>query len=561
MTVTAATLPNSLLQDRSFARTCDLAAVGILLVAAVMSALTFRDYGLGWDDYTHAEYGDLLLSFYASGLADTRAMSFVNLHMYGGGFDMASALAAKILPFSLFETRRLVGALFGLTGMLAVWRTARVIGGPLAGLIALALIATCPLYIGHMYMNAKDAPFAAAMAVLLYGLVRIFLEYPKPGLAARVIFGLGLGCALGSRVLAGIDGLCVAAAMALIVAVEWHRTGPLDAIRQLGTFLLWLIPSLILAYAVLALIWPWGAMDPLNAFRAVSYFSRFFEEPWRELFGGRLILVPDMPSSYLPTLMALTLPEILLALGLTGVAGAFVAAARPDLQVNRRAVKLMIALAFLLPIVIAMITRPALYNGIRHFIFVMPPLAILGGLAGGWIADRLRSKVSIAVASAILVAGLASPVIEMMRLHPYEYTHFNRIAGGVRNAEGRYMLDYWGLSFKQASDALLNYLNARGDKAPEGGWRVGVCGPHRPVEVAFREAHQPDVQTTWEPKGAQFAIMLGVFYCRKLPAPMIAEIIRDGALYARVYDLRGVDIPALLTMPGLQGKSNPPPPP
>ena len=48
----------------------------------------------------------------------TRArLSFVNLYKYGGGFDMASALAAKVLPFDLFETRRLIGAAIGIVGL------------------------------------------------------------------------------------------------------------------------------------------------------------------------------------------------------------------------------------------------------------------------------------------------------------------------------------------------------------------------------------------------------------------------------------------------------------
>ena len=84
---------------------------------AVIAAFTFRDYGLGWDDYTHSQYGDLLLKLYGSGFTDTRALSFVNLYKYGGGFDMAAALAAKVLPFGLFETRRLLGAAVGIFGL------------------------------------------------------------------------------------------------------------------------------------------------------------------------------------------------------------------------------------------------------------------------------------------------------------------------------------------------------------------------------------------------------------------------------------------------------------
>jgi hypothetical protein len=90
----------------AFARLCDGLAAAVLAVVASVALLTFRDYGLGWDDYTHAEYGALLLRLYGSGLADRQALSFVNLYEYGGGFDMLAALAAKILPCARWETRR-----------------------------------------------------------------------------------------------------------------------------------------------------------------------------------------------------------------------------------------------------------------------------------------------------------------------------------------------------------------------------------------------------------------------------------------------------------------------
>jgi hypothetical protein len=46
-------------------------------------------------------------------------------------------------------------------------------------------------------------------------------------------------------------------------------------------------------------------------------------------------------------------------------------------------------------------------------------------------------------------------------------------------------------------------------------------------------------------------MMLGEFYCAKLDAPIVAEIVRDGVTYARVYDIRGRSFPTLLTQPGL----------
>src|ERR1700690_4670893 len=70
---------------RSVERTCDDLAILVLAVVALIAGLTFRDYGLGWDDYTHAEYADLLLRMYGSGFKDTGALSFANLYMYGDG--------------------------------------------------------------------------------------------------------------------------------------------------------------------------------------------------------------------------------------------------------------------------------------------------------------------------------------------------------------------------------------------------------------------------------------------------------------------------------------------
>src|ERR1700744_6055469 len=189
---------------RSLERTCDELALVVLGAVAFIAALTFHDYGLGWDDYTHAEYADLLLKMYGSGFKDVGALSFANLYMYGGGFDMAAALLHKIVPFELFETRRLLGAVVGIIGLATAWRVGRRVGGPIAGLATLLLLALCPTYYGHMFMNPKDAPFAVAMIVLMLGLVRLAQEYPKPSPHTVLIIGLGAGLSIGTRILGGL---------------------------------------------------------------------------------------------------------------------------------------------------------------------------------------------------------------------------------------------------------------------------------------------------------------------------------------------------------------------
>jgi hypothetical protein len=533
---------------RSVARTCDDLAIIVLAAVGLVASLTFRDYGLGWDDYTHAEYADLLLRMYGSGFRDTGALSFANLYMYGGGFDMTAALLHKVIPLELFETRRLLGAVVGIVGLTVTWRLGRRVGGPLAGLAALLLLALCPTFYGHMFMNPKDAPFAVAMVILMLGLVRLAEEYPSPSARTVLIVGLGAGLSIGSRILGGLALIYAMVGFVPMLLDEIRTHGGREAIRRFMRVVYVLLPGLILGYLVMGLIWPWSIIQPGNPFQAATYFSHFFEKPWKEMFDGALVSVPDMPWSYLPTLFALQLPEVLLGLSTAAVVGTVVALSRADVSGRRKTILLMLTLAAVLPIAVAMVKRPALYNGIRHFIFVIPPMTVLAGTAFAWgmnwLKENHRSWQPAALAA--FSFGLLLPLGEMIRLHPYQYTHFNHIAGTVRAADDLYMLDYWGLAFKQASDGLRDELTERQEVPPHGRkWKVAVCGPQRPAQVALG----PDFTIGWDSHAADFAMTLGEFYCKGLTAPVMVEIKRDDVVFARVYDIRGRSISSLLAIP------------
>jgi Dolichyl-phosphate-mannose-protein mannosyltransferase len=533
---------------RSVERTCDDLAIIVLAAVGLIASLTFRDYGLGWDDYTHAEYADLLLRMYGSGFKDTAALSFANLYMYGGGFDMAAALLHKVIPLELFETRRLLGAVVGLIGLAVTWRLGRRVGGPLAGLAALLLLALCPTFYGHMFMNPKDAPFAVAMAILMLGLVRLAEEYPSPSPRTILIVGLGAGLSVGSRILGGLALIYALAGFLPLLLEEIHTHSARRAAHRLFHVVVVLLPGLILGYLVMGLIWPWSIMEPGNPLQALTYFSHFFEKPWKEMFDGALVSVPDMPWSYLPTLFALQLPEVLLGLAIAGGVGTFMSLSRKDVPARRKTILLMVTLAATLPLVVAMVKRPALYNGIRHFIFVIPPMTVLAGAAFAWLMNWLKdSRRSWQPAVlATFAFGLMLPLGEMIRLHPYQYTHFNHIAGTVRGADDLFMLDYWGLALKQASDGLREELVERQEFPPRGRkWKVAVCGPQRPAQVALG----PDFTIGWDSNAADFAMTLGEFYCKGLTAPVMVEIKRDDVVFARVYDIRGRSISGLLAIP------------
>jgi hypothetical protein len=382
----------------------------------------------------------------------------------------------------------------------------------------------------------------------MLGLVRLAEEYPQPSPRTVLVVGSGAGLAIGSRILGGLALIYALVGFVPLFTYEVRTHGMRKAALRFGRAFHALLPGLLFGYLVMGLIWPWSIISPENPLLALTYFSHFFERPWKEMFDGALVSVPDMPWSYLPTLFALQLPEVLLGLLFAGIVGSFVVLPRKDVTARRKTILLMLTLAATLPIAIAMVKRPALYNGIRHFIFVIPPMTVLAGTAFAWALSRLGANHR-SWQPAVLAAfcfGLLLSLGEMIRLHPYQYTHFNYIAGTVRGADDRFMLDYWGLAFKQASDELREQLADRDEAPPKGHkWKVAVCGPQRPAQVALG----PDFTTDWHSNGADFAMTLGEFYCKGLTAPVMVEIKRDDVVFARVYDIRGRSITSLLAIP------------
>jgi hypothetical protein len=181
-------------------------------------------------------------------------------------------------------------------------------------------------------------------------------------------------------------------------------------------------------------------------------------------------------------------------------------------------------------------------------VFLTPSFAVLGGLTAGWLFERAwpYGKFAVWAVAAIFITAIASPIVELVRLHPYQYTSFNWTSGGVRGAQDNFMLDYWGLAFKQAAGELRARLAKAHVQPPKGRpWVVAICGPQSSARVALG----PQFETTYDQKKADFALALGTFYCRHLQAPNLATIEREGVVYAQVYDLRGRSGDKLTTEP------------
>lgn len=432
-----------------------------LTVAFVLA--TFPLHGASNDELVQHTYGELLWRYYASGLTDQAAFSYKNLYLYGGLFDLVAVFLQKLLPFAdVWHLRHLLSALIGVVGLIGTARVARLLMGDRAAVMVMILLLLTGMWSGAMFTHTKDVPFATAMVWALYYALRCAAELPRPGLGLVLKLGFAVGCAISLRVGAvlsvGFIGLAVLGAVLL------QSGGLLARLRFLGVSLLSLLPGLLLAIAMMAVFWPWAVQAPDNIFKAFGAFSHFSFN-MTTLVRGEVVQLADVPRSYLPLYLSVKLPEILLA-GLLLVPLMLAVwlkrrgwADRSGREALARWVPVVFAALF--PVVYAVLNRPPMYNGIRHFLFVVPPLAVLS--AAGWdfaMTYAARSGWG-RLCTRSGFAGLALlAAVPLALIHPYGYVGFNGLTGWLPGAQGRWEMDYWASSLREAALELEDILGS-----------------------------------------------------------------------------------------------------
>jgi hypothetical protein len=457
-------------------RLYDYLALAILLIVAVLIAFTFRDYSISTDEEVQSTYGRLLLNFYLSGLTDTRAFTYENLYLYGGLFDLIAAIIEPFSPLSDFDTRHLLSAIFGVLGIVATWRLARLLAGPRAGLWAVILLVLCPPFYGAMFNNTKDIPFATGMTWMLYLSCRLVASLPRPPWRLVVWLGLAAGASLGLRVGAVLGGLYLLPVFALQAIGIANSSGWPASARFIGTLIVRLFPAVAIAIALMAVLWPWSVMAPGNILVAVHDLTGLHVQT---IFNGRIMESYDAPRSYVPIYLLLKLPETLLA----SLVAALITAAAFRRNVGHftttRQQWLLVILAASAPVLYAVLARPAIYNGMRHFLFIVPPLCVIG--AGGverllMLAGKRAGRWGVIAMASVLAAALVKDTVTMVMLHPHQYVYYNLLIGGVRGADNRYELDYWSNFTQEAIDQLARYIAAEnGGRLPDRRFSVDLC--------------------------------------------------------------------------------------
>jgi hypothetical protein len=307
-----------------------------------------------------------------------------------------------------------------------------------------------PRIFADAFYNTVDVAFLSFFTIALYTLVR-FLE--KKDLPQAVWHAAACAAAVDVRV-AGLLLPVLTIGFLVLDSLEEKQA-------QARGRLLGLLGIYLLVFSVVMVIfWPllWSA--------PIHYFIESVK-------GGIFNRNQEISPAYNLFWIGVTTPPVYLLFFVLGLFAAVNIGKEGEADILKRRALFSALFLFLAPLALSIFLKTYLYDGWRHHYFVYPSFVIvcLFGIEEALIRSARAPRLK-PLALGILVLALANTAYAMARIHPFQFSYANILAG--RNPDN--YRDYWAVSAR----AALEYIIAN-ERQPE------------PVNVAFLEKGSPNL--------------------------------------------------------------------
>ena len=423
---------------------------GILLfvVATVVGLFTYKDYGISWDEITQRNIG--LLSYQYAFEGSKELLSFVD-RRYGPGYELLLVFFEKLFWLSdsreIFLFRHIATHLLFLLSALSLYILAyRLYKNQLVASLGFVMLVCMPRIYAHSFFNTKDLPF---LSLFLITMTVCQFAFEKNKTLWYFILGMLCGYTTSIRIL----GIMLAGFILffLILDLTFNIINKEPLKKQLLNTGAFLFGFCLLLY----IPWPFLWAHPFTNFaEGIQEFSRYHWDDYI-LVNGVQTTGMHISCTYFPSWFFVTNPELWLIAGIAGIAwlAVFLLKNYPVvLRNSRERTLLLLLLCFFTPICAVIFLHSVIYNDWRHLYFIYPSFILIALFA---IDQLLQTRYKLLIQGLCIVQTIVV-VVFMVVSHPFDQVYFNNF---VSHKPGylhkNYEMDYWGTSYKQALEHLL----------------------------------------------------------------------------------------------------------
>ena len=426
----------------------------LLIINILIGTFTFFHYGLSWDEPLFYEYADSL--GYAYSPQEWFSNDFDLENSYGPSAEdhktrgPAYLLLARGFVYVLraigsdeASAWHLINFLFFQLGVYFLYRLASRWVRPSAAFAASAFFCYQPLLWGHAFINPKDPSFLIFFTGAIcmgFEMVDALAEKNPAFHFKLIVAACFLGIATSIRVLGPLAGILV-----LVYSIATLRKKFTAHLPQLT---LYVLSTILISISM----WPFLWEDPIGRFFEVVRFMSDNPTQLAVLFNGEIFRADNMPRRYLPFMLGTTLTEPTWLLFILGIGICIRKYFKKAMTMHGFIAILLTISWFVIPAGYVLVQQPAMYDGLRHFLFLLPPVFIISGFAFEYFGEVIKamSWLRAGLVFLLLFPGLYG----IVQLHPYEYTYYNSFIGGTSGAFRRYETDFWLTCYKEAVQKL-----------------------------------------------------------------------------------------------------------
>ncbi len=405
------------------------------------------DYGFSIDEEIERKHGLMVMHYISDvinveiecieGQNDVDYRSY-DQRCYGNIFQLTAISLECFLGFDDWRSRYLlrhymVFLLFCAAALMLYLLIVAISQDALISILCLLMFLIHPRIFAHAHYNPKDIVLLSVYSISMYSLYKIFDNGQYKWL---IIHGLITGLLINVRIV----GIILVPITILLLYLNLKDNLKKKSISSL----IFTLSTCVSTIALWPLLWEDPFKNFIWAFKVMSKF------PWLKdlIYWGEAVPSVDAPWTYLFSWIGITTP---LAYSIIFI----VAILSVSYLVLKNPVKNRYPLAILGltlgPILAVLLLDSILYGGWRHLYFIYPGLILLSAFFLKKIKThftRIYKWVTV-----VLILQIIFTLGWIGSNHPFQFNYFNTLA---KNELGKFEQDYWGLSYKNAMEILVD---------------------------------------------------------------------------------------------------------